>query len=447
MNCAVQSRAYADACGSLEVFLALKGTSLLALSPGGLLLGDLGRIDTAALHSGVEMNLLKQAVLALIVVVAAVAVWALYVPSAGPILERLGVYSILGVDPPAEVATEGGRRFGGGETRVVVAPVTVSQANARVVSIGDGRAARSVSVRSEATGLIVELPVDPGSYVEAGTLLARLDDEAQRIALERARLSLADAEGDLDRFRQLTGSGAVSAVQVREAELVYRTAELETEQAEFELSQRRILAPISGWVGLLDIEQGDRIGAQDALAVITDRSSIDIDFRVPERYVADLSVGMPMEVSPLARPDEMLAGEVVALDNVVDRSSRTLRVQGRVPNDDDTLRAGQAFEVALTFPGDNLPAVDPLAIQWSGEGSFVWLVRDEEARRIPVIIRQRNADSVLVDAELAEGDLVVTEGVQALRVGASVEIVSGAQQPDHASADAASASNRPEVRQ
>lgn len=371
------------------------------------------------------MNFIKQATLGLVAVAAAVAVWAFYVPSAAPYLERAGIYDALGIEPPAAQAAEGGRRFGGGATQVVVSPVETARADARITSIGDGRAARSVTVRSEATGMIAELAVDPGAYVEEGALMVRLEDEAERIALERARLMLADAEGDLERLRQLSGSGAVSTVQLREAELAFRSAELEVDQAEFDLSRRRITAPISGWVGLLDVEQGDRIGAQDALAVITDRSSIQIDFRVPERHVAALSVGMPMEVSPLASPGEVLTGEIVALDNVVERASRTLRVQGRVPNEDDTLRAGQAFEVTLSFPGDEMPSVDPLAIQWSGDGAFVWVVRDGEAARVPVAIRQRTADAVLVDGGLETGDLVVTEGVQTLRPGGTVEIVGG----------------------
>jgi multidrug efflux pump subunit AcrA (membrane-fusion protein) len=117
-----------------------------------------------------------------------------YVPSAAPYLERVGVYGLLGIEPPA-AAGRGwrGRRFGGGATQVVVAPVAIMQANARVASIGDGRAARSVTVRSEATGLIAQLAVDPGAYVEEGALMIRLEDEGERIALERARLTLADA--------------------------------------------------------------------------------------------------------------------------------------------------------------------------------------------------------------------------------------------------------------
>jgi RND family efflux transporter MFP subunit len=257
----------------------------------------------------------------------------------------------------------------------------------------------------------------------------------ETIALERAQLMVADATGNMERLERLRGSGSVSAAQLREAELTLKTAELEVRQAEFDLERRRIVAPISGWAGLLEAERGDRIGAQDPIVVITDRSSLQIDFRVPERFVAELSVGMPIEVTALAQPDEVLVGKIVALDNVVDRASRTLRVQGQIDNAGDSLRAGQAFSVALSFPGESLPSVDPLAIQWSGDGSFVWVARDGEAQRVPVIIRQRNADSVLVEGALEAGDMVIIEGVQTLRPGAAVEIVSDASATSDASGD------------
>ncbi|MDG3040502.1 efflux RND transporter periplasmic adaptor subunit [Roseicyclus marinus] len=382
------------------------------------------------------MHLLRQSLLALAAIVIAVGVWAVYVPAAAPYLARIGVYDLLGLAPPTAEAAESGRRgFGGGAVQVVVAPVGTGQANARVSAIGDGRALRSVTVRSDATGMIRDLAVSPGSWVEVGALVAQLDDDAERIALERARLMVMDASRNLDRLRQLSGSGAVSAVQIREAELALRTAELGVEQAEFDLSLRRITAPISGWAGLLEVAEGDRISTQDTLAILSDRSSLQIDFRVPERFIGQLSIGMPVEVTAVARPDHVLSGEIVALDNVVDRTSRTLRVQAQLDNADDSLRAGQAFSVTLSFPGDTLPSVDPLAIQWSGDGAFVWAARDGQAVRVPVTIRQRNADSVLVEAEIAPGDLVIIEGVQTLRPGADLQIVEGAAAPAPAASD------------
>jgi len=131
---------------------------------------------------------------------------------------------------------------------------------------------------------------------------------------------------------------------------------------------------------------------------------------------------MPLQARPLGISGAPLMGTVRAVDNVVDPASRTLRVQGRVSNDDDRLRAGMALAVSLRFAGDRLIAVSPLAVQWAADGSYVWAVRDGMAQRVAVTIRQRDADRVLVTGDLAAGDIVVVEGVQSLRPGAEVAL-------------------------
>lgn len=370
------------------------------------------------------MSFFKQSLLGLVVVAITLALWIYYVPSAAPLLDRLGVYSALGIEPakPEEKAGRAGGFGGGGPVQVIVAEVTEAELSDRITAIGDGRSVRSVTVRSEAAGRIEAVEFPAGSYVEENAVFLRLDDEAERIAVERARLVLADAKAELNRITQLEGTGTVPAVRFQEAELVLRTAELERQQAEFNLAQRVIRAPVSGWIGLLDIEVGSRVGAQDALALITDRSQILIDFRVPERVTGQLSIGTPIEVTSLAQPDRVMAGKISAIDNIVDRNSRTLRVQGIVENDGDRLRSGMAFSVALSFPGNRYPQVDALALQWSSAGSYVWVVRDGKAARVPVVIQQRNSDTLLVEADLVPGDLVVTEGVQSLKPGAEVRV-------------------------
>lgn len=370
------------------------------------------------------MSFFKQSLLGLVVVAITLALWIYYVPSAAPLLDRLGVYSALGIEPakPEEKAGRAGGFGGGGPVQVIVAEVTEAELSDRITAIGDGRSVRSVTVRSEAAGRIEAVEFPAGSYVEENAVFLRLDDEAERIAVERARLVLADAKAELNRITQLEGTGTVPAVRFQEAELALRTAELERQQAEFNLAQRVIRAPVSGWIGLLDIEVGSRVGAQDALALITDRSQILIDFRVPERVTGQLSIGTPIEVTSLAQPDRVMAGKISAIDNIVDRNSRTLRVQGIVENDGDRLRSGMAFSVALSFPGNRYPQVDALALQWSSAGSYVWVVRDGKAARVPVVIQQRNSDTLLVEADLVPGDLVVTEGVQSLKPGAEVRV-------------------------
>lgn len=366
------------------------------------------------------MALFRQLILSLAAIAAALFLWITYVPASGPWLERVGLADLLGIEV-AEAQEGGGRGWGGGgPAQVVTAPVTQGTIDDRIEAIGDGQALRSVTLRTEVSGQIWSLPVSGGAFVEEDAVILRLDSEAERIALERARLLLDEARDDAERLGQLAETGTISGVRQREARLALRTAELAVQQAEYDLAQRTLRAPIAGWLGVLDLAEGDRISAQTEIGTITDRSAILIDFRIPERAVGQIAAGTALTARPLGFPDLVLDGRIAAIDNVVDRTSRTLRVQGQVANDDDRLRAGMAFEVRLTFPGEPLPAVDPLAVQWSNEGSYVWAVRDGKAVRVPVIIRQRNADSVVVEADLKPGDPVVIEGVQTLRPGAEV---------------------------
>ena len=368
-------------------------------------------------------SIVSQLILAVIVLGGAIALWVNYVPEARPWLEKTGVLEKLGIhtEAPKEGAAEPQRR-GGGAAKVIAVPAGTGTLNDRVTAIGDGRAAKSVAVRSEAAGRITEVGFRSGDEVEAGAVMFRLDDEGERIALDRARLMLADAQDALDRQDRLRQSGAASAVALREAELQLRTAELAVRQAEFDLEQREVFAPISGWIGLIEVEIGDRVGTADDLALVSDRSEIQIDFALPERVLAKLKTGMTLTAEPLALAGETIVGEVVAIDNKVDRNSRTVRIRGSLPNEGDRLRDGMAMSVTLAFEGDPYPSVDPLSVQWSSQGAFVWVVRDGKAVQVPVEIRQRNADSVLVKGDLQPGEPVVTEGVQTLRPGAPVEI-------------------------
>ncbi len=372
------------------------------------------------------MRHLRQIVLSLVVLGVTFGLWLVYIPSAAAVLDRFGVAEFFGLDiADARPASEGdhGQR---GPAEVIVARVTEAAINDVVETIGDGRALRSVLLRAEVGGEVTEIAANTGGRVEAGSVILRQRDEAEQIAVERAQLVLADAQQEAERIARLETAGSVTEVRLREAQLALRTAELALREADYELGRRTIRAPFSGWLGLFDVAVGDRLSAQAELATLTDRSEILIDFQVPERVVGLVTPGMPIEVRALGMARPPLEGNVRAVGNVIDRASRTFRVQGRLANDSDLLRAGMSFAVTLRFAGDTVSAVDPLSVQWSDGGSYVWVVRNGTARPVLVTIRQRDADRVLVTGDLAPGDLAVVEGVQTLRPGAQVTVANRA---------------------
>ena len=386
------------------------------------------------------MKLWKQLLLSLVLIAVAFVTWSWAYPGAHDVLVRNGLERISLFPPAADAAKNGasggqqaggqGGRRGAREAIVVVAPVSEGLVNDRLTAIGTGQAVRSVSVRTLVSGQIADIPVRPGSKVERGDVLIRLDAAEEELAVERARLTVTDAKAKVDRLQSLVASSAVSSVEADQARNALATAEVALKEAELDLARRTVTAPIGGSLGILAVNAGDYVTSQSEIASIDDRSQILIEFFVPERFASGMDVGKQVVASASSRPGERFSGTISAVDNRVDEASRTLRVRAQIANPDDTLRAGMSFEVTIGFAGERWPSVDPLAIQWDSAGAYVWKVVDGKGMRVDVAIIQRNSDSVLVKAELEAGDEVVTEGVQSVRPGAAVNIIGGSRKPD-----------------
>ncbi len=381
------------------------------------------------------MPIWKQALLAIVIIAGGAFAWLKLDPEAGQTLARYGLdHPIVAAlastpDTAGDASPQGGPGAGhrgggmggmGGPREVVVAPVAQETVNSRLNAIGDGQAVRSVTVRPYTSGTVAQILVESGQRVAEGDVLVELDSMEQTIAVERARLSLQDAENTLQRYNTLQNSSAISNVEVTNAQLAVQTARLALREAELNLERRLVRAPIDGIIGITPVNLGDYVSTDTEIASIDDRSEILVDFYVPERFAVDLEVGQPVEALAISRAGESYDGVISAIDNRIDPASRTLRVRATVENESDALRAGMSFSVTMTFDGETYPAVNPLAIQWSNEGSYVWSVVDQRTRRVPVEIIQRNPESVLVEAELAAGEPVIIEGLTQLREGAEV---------------------------
>ncbi|WP_439627761.1 efflux RND transporter periplasmic adaptor subunit [Shinella sp.] len=372
------------------------------------------------------MRVWKQLLISLGVISAGVLLWGRFVPGANDMLEAAGLPGTLvaAIAPAgegqAEGAREGGRRggFGGGPVLVATKPVAMSVVNDRLNAIGDGEAIRTVTVTPYATGNLTEVLVESGDRVEQGQVIARLDSDEQRIAADQARVARESAQQKLKRVQSIKSS--MSVAELQDAETALKAAELVLQNAELTLRRRDITAPYGGVVGIISVNAGDYVTTTTAIARIDDRSEILVDYWVPERFATSIRVGGDVSATAVARPGETFNGKVQAIDNRIDQESRTLRVRARIENPEDLLRAGMSFQVTMQFAGDLYPSVDPLSVQWSAEGSYVWRVKGEKVERVPIHIIQRNPDKVLIKAEIGEGDQIVTEGVQTLRPGGAV---------------------------
>ena len=343
----------------------------------------------------------------------------------------------------------GGGRGDGGRPPPLVVTSEVSEAliNDRLKAVGSGSARASVSVVPLIGGTLTEVMARPGQRVEAGEILARLDPEEQQIARDRAARAASEANSDVVRFRQLIRSSTTTQVELDRARAALSDAELALRDAELRLSRLTITAPIAGVVGFVSIDNGNYIDAQTELLTIDDRASISVEFWVPERFANQVALGQSIGAVALADPGKVYEGEISGIGSRIEPASRTLRVEGLIDNPDDKLRPGMSFEMQLEFPGQSYTAVDPLAVQWDSNGSFVWRLNNDKVERVAARIVQRNPENVLVDSELAIGDQVISEGLMSLRQGATVRVEGGAPQRSGGKPEApgASGDGKPEA--
>ncbi|MBB6260655.1 RND family efflux transporter MFP subunit [Paenochrobactrum gallinarii] len=368
------------------------------------------------------MKLWKQLTICLLIIIAAGAGWFVYKN------KQAGTDTA----PAAANAQGSGSRQGGsgggqrGATLVVTEPARSDIVNGRLEAIGSLRAFQTVSVTPYTSGTLMKLKVKAGEVLKAGDVIAELDAESEEIILAKAKTVLKDLENTLERIVRLRKTNTATQVQEVTAELAVANARLTVQDAELALSRRTVKAPIAGTVGILPVDAGNYVTAQTVLARLDDTSKVLIDIYVPERFVPQIKTGQKIQAESTALPGQTYNGHIIEVDNMLDEASRTMRVRGMFENPRNQLLAGMSFTTTMLFPGDEYASVSPLSIQWGAEGAYVWRVRDDKAEQVPVTIVQRNSASVLVNGAINVGDVIVTEGVQALRNGMQVRIKNAA---------------------
>ena len=303
---------------------------------------------------------------------------------------------------------------------VVVESVRFSNEHTRIEAVGTSRAIQSVTITPDTSGVVVAVNFEPGQRVQQGDVLVELDSRNETLAVELATVRFEDAKKLFDRYQRTDGAGAILPTTIDAARTARETARIELDQARIALEDRIIKAPFTGYVGIADIDPGDRVEPGTVITTIDNRAALLVSFEVPEVMVGSLRVGDKISISTWNNQVPAAHGDVVDIGSRIDPVTRTFTARARVDNQDDGLRPGMSFRVSLEIKGGSYPSIPEIAVQWGTDGSYVWSVADGRARRTHAKIIQRQQGRVLVEANLVEGDLIVVEGIQRMYEGIKV---------------------------
>jgi membrane fusion protein, multidrug efflux system len=341
---------------------------------------------------------------------------------AGLIVVGLGVGGFLyhrsQADSEAEAAV-------GPRQNAVLVDIAAAEAGImreRIEAVGTTLARQAVDIVSLTSGRVAEIAFSPGARVEAGAVLVRLDDAAERAAVAEAQAGLRETELALDRARKLRANNTVAQATVDELEAAYLGASARVDAAQKQLADRTVSAPFPGVVGIREVDIGARVDDETVLTTLDDLAEIEIEFSVPEIYFGQVRDGQAVSATSSAFPRRTFQGRIATIDTRIGQVSRAFRVRAVIPNPDLTLPAGMFMHVEVVLEERPAVVIPEEAVIAEGDGAFVFTVEDGRARRRPVRLGQRTAGTVEVLEGLEVGEPVVREGIQRLRDGVSVRL-------------------------
>ena len=326
---------------------------------------------------------------------------------------------------------------------VSVAPAASRDVQLTVREVGNVVAYETVAVRSRLDSQVMEVKFKDGDYVEKGALLFVLDDRSLKAQekeltanLQRDRAQLENLRLQFERAESLTKKGFVSAANLDNARAGYRAQQAAVgatqatlDNVRVQLGYTRILAPISGRTGTINVTTGNNVKANDtqALVTINQIKPIRVKMSLSQRYFSDVREAMragDVTVSAQAENSHTSSqGKLEYIDNEVDQASGTFVVRSMFANEDEALWPGMFVTNSIALGTQkNALTIPEVAVQHGQAGDYVFVIDTNKAIKRDIKVSRMQDNWAVIADGLNEGEQVAVDGLMSLKDGANVSV-------------------------
>ena len=320
----------------------------------------------------------------------------------------------------------GGGRAGARGQTVEATTVATRPFSDHINVLGVARGRRSVNITSSSSELISRVLFTDGQRVVAGTPLVQLQAREEEAGIIEARARVDLAERQYERYAALGEQGFAPRMMVEQYQAQLATARASLQAAEARQGDRSIRAPFAGVLGLSSVTAGTLINPGAVITTLDDIDTIRVDFPVPERYINLLRRGLPITATADAFGDQPFEGRIALVDTRINETTRAVIARAEFPNPGYRLRPGMLVRVAVEQGQRQSVAVPEAAIQYEGDGAFVYRIAPGEGRataqRVEVETGVVENGFVEVLSGLRAGERIVASGLNRIQPNSPVTV-------------------------
>lgn len=291
-----------------------------------------------------------------------------------------------------------------------------------IFSSGTIQANEVVELSAEASGIITDIYFEEGREVQEGDLLLKINDSELQAQKQRAEFRLNLAEQREERQRRLLERGGISQEDYDATLNEVNVLRSEIQLINAQIDKTEIHAPFSGVIGLKYVSVGSYIGPNTRIASLQEVDPIKIDFSVPERYIARVTVGDRI-IYTVQGVDSTFTGEVYAIEPRINTETRTLQIRAISENSGNLLYPGAFANITLILDEiDDALMIPSISIIPGLNSQKVFVVNNGVVEEKIIRSGIRNSEKVQVVEGLQQGDVVLTTGLLQVRPGMEVNI-------------------------
>ena len=301
----------------------------------------------------------------------------------------------------------------------IVSPQSISE---KIEVPGSLLPAEQTQIKSEVNGRIVQLNIQEGSVVQRGALLVKLFDADLQTTLKKLEVQLQIAKKTQERQGELLKISGISQQEYDLVELNVQTLNVDIEATKIAIAKTEIRAPYAGQVGLRSVSLGTYIAPADVITTLRQVSELKLEFSIPEKYAKEIQKGdkVSFRVDGGSMTHQAV---VIATENSVEQTTRTLRVKALVKNNHPELVPGIFARVNLQLGEDkNALLVPTQSVIPNARNKQAILLKKDSAVFTVVETGLRDSAFVQIVSGLKAGDTVITTGLMVIRPNAKVKV-------------------------